>query len=55
MTTNHSTLLRCFLFMCSLDHFMDDMDKDEIDLDDDDNTNVEDIARFVNIIQDLFL
>jgi hypothetical protein len=28
---------------------MDDMDKNEIDLDEDDNNNVEDIARFVNI------
>jgi hypothetical protein len=29
---------------------MDDIDKDEIDLDEDDNNSVEDIARFVNII-----
>ncbi len=27
---------------------MEDIDKDEIDLDDDDNNGVEDIARFVN-------
>jgi hypothetical protein len=29
---------------------MGDIDKDEIDLDDDDNNSVEDIARFVNMI-----
>ena len=29
---------------------MDDVDKDEIDLDDDEKDNVEDIARFVHMI-----
>ena len=29
---------------------MGDVDKDEIDLDDDDKNSIEDIARFVNII-----
>jgi hypothetical protein len=29
---------------------MDDIDKDEIDIDEDDDNNVKDIARFVKII-----
>lgn len=29
---------------------MDDMDKNEIELDDTDNENIEDIARYVKII-----
>jgi hypothetical protein len=34
---------------------MDDMDKNEIDLDEDDNNSVEDIARLVNIFFFVFL
>jgi hypothetical protein len=41
VTTNRS-------FFCSLDQFMGDVDKEEIDLDEEDNNTVEDIARFVN-------